>query len=38
MTKYWHSEISDANQYAAYCNWFVLNVCTQKHRQGTCEG
>ena len=39
INKYWHSEISYANQYvyAAYSDWFVLNLFTQKHRQETCH-
>ena len=33
ITKYWHSEIAYANQYAAYSDWYVFYLFTQKHRQ-----
>ena len=38
ISKYWHREIPNANQYAAYSDWFILNLFTEKHHQETCQG
>ena len=37
IIKYWHSEISYANQYAAYSDWSVLNLFTEENHQDTCQ-